>query len=235
MILAIIQARMCSHVMPGKVMAPILGEPMIWRQLERIRRSRTISKLVVATSTAPADDALAGFLLSRGCSVYRGDADDVLGRFAACARGWDPRRVVRLKGDCPLVDPQLIDAAVELSLRTGAAYTSNVDVRTYPAGLEVEVLTPEALAAADRDAVDPADRETVTGYIRRSPTRFPQAHLTSSNDRSHLAWGVDGAGDLAFVREVYRRLYPETHDFGLEEVSELMDMLAEQRAALAAA
>ncbi len=235
MILAVIQARMCSHVMPGKVMAPILGEPMIWRQLERIRRSRTVSKLVVATSTGPADDALAGFLLSRGCSVYRGDADDVLGRFAACASGWAPSRVVRLKGDCPLLDPQVIDAAVELSLRTDAAYTSNCEVRTYPSGLEVEVLTPEALAAAAREAVEPDDRESVTGFIRRFPLRFPQAHLTAARDRSPLSWGVDGAADLAFVREVYRRLYPETQDFGLEEVSELMDMLDRQRAALAAA
>ena len=234
MILAIIQARMCSTVMPGKVMAPILGEPMIWRQLERIRRSRTLSKLVVATSAAPTDDALAGFLLSRGCSVHRGDALDVLGRFAACAEAWAPTRIVRLKGDCPLIDPQVIDAAVTLSLGSGADYTSNCEVRTYPAGLEVEVLTPAALTTAAREATEAADREQVTSFIRRFPQRFRQAHLTASCDRSHLSWSMDRTEDLAFVREVFRRLYPEIQDFGLDEVAELMAAPTGQRPARAA-
>src|ERR1700712_5419513 len=99
MILAVLQARMSSTRMPGKVMAPVLGEPMIWRQIERMRRARTVSRIVVATSTAASDDALAGFLLGRGCAVYRGDLHDVLGRFAACAAACNPDYVVRLTAD----------------------------------------------------------------------------------------------------------------------------------------
>jgi spore coat polysaccharide biosynthesis protein SpsF len=223
MILAILQARMSSTRMPGKVMAPVLGEPMIWRQIERIRRARSLSKLVVATSNAPSDDALAGFLLGRGCSVHRGDLEDVLGRFAGTARAWAPSHVVRLKADCPLTDPQVIDAAVALSLRTGAAYAGNCEVRTYPTGLEVEVIAAEALVAADREAVEAGDRLHVTSFIRRFPLRFHQAQLTLARDLSGHRWTVDRSEDFAFVREIYRRLYPENPDFGLQEVAELIE------------
>ena len=223
MTMAIVQARMGSTRMPGKVMAPVLGEPMIWRQIERIRRARSVSKVVVATSTAPADDALASFLVGRGCGVYRGDPVDVLGRFTACARTAGAERVVRLKADCPLTDPQLVDAAVALSIRSGAAYAGNCEVRSYPAGLEVEVITAEALFAADREASAPEDRESVTGFIRRFPLRFAQAHLVAAHDRSDLRWSVDRSEDFALVREVYRGLYPENPDFGVQEIAELVE------------
>src|SRR3954471_20083116 len=125
MILAVLQARTASTRMPGKVMAPICGEPMIWRQLERIRTARSISKVVVATTVDPSDDGLAAFLLGRGVSVHRGEFKNVLGRFSACAEAWDAAHVVRLSADCPLIDPQLIDAAAGLALKTGADYVGN--------------------------------------------------------------------------------------------------------------
>jgi spore coat polysaccharide biosynthesis protein SpsF len=223
MTLAILQARMASTRMPGKVMAPVLGEPMIWRQVERIRRARHVNKVIVATSTAASDDALAAFLLGRGCTVYRGEHDDVLARFAGCARAFAAERVVRIKADCPLVDPQVIDAGVELAIRSGAAYASNCETRSYPRGLEVEVIASDALCAAAREADSPEDRDQVTTFIRRFPRRFSHAHLVLPQDRSELRWTVDRPEDFAFVREVYRRLYPETPDFGMQDVLELLD------------
>jgi spore coat polysaccharide biosynthesis protein SpsF len=223
MILAILQARMSSTRMPGKVMAPVLGEPMIWRQIERIRRSRHVSKVVVATTTETSDDALTAFLLGRGCSVHRGDVTDVLARYAVTARSCAPSHIVRLKADCPLTDPQVIDAAVTLALQSGAAYTSNCEVRTYPMGMDVEVIEAQALVAADREASLPEDRAHVTSYIRRFPLRFQQAQLTLKRDLSGHRWTVDRPEDFAFVREVYRRLYVETPDFGLAEVAELIE------------
>jgi len=222
MTLAILEARTTSSRMPGRAMAPVLGEPMIWRQLERIRRARSLSKVVVVASSAPADDALASFLLGRGCSVHR-DAADPLARFAACATGWSCTRVVRLEADRPLVDPQVIDAAVQLSVNSGADYTSNREVLTYPQGLEVEVFSAEALAAAAREAYDPADRDDVATYVRRFPLRFRQAQLTLPRDLSDLRWTVEGPEDFAFVREIFRRLHRETPDFGLQEVMELLE------------
>jgi spore coat polysaccharide biosynthesis protein SpsF len=222
MILAVLQARMSSTRMPGKVMAPVLGEPMIWRQIERMRRARTLSKIVVATSTAPSDDALAGYLLGKGCSVYRGDLNDVLDRFSACAAAWNPDYVVRLTADCPLTDPLVIDAAVQVAVTGAADYASNCERRTYPDGLDVEVISIEALTAAAREATEPSDREHVTPFIRNRPERFPQAHLTQARDLGALRWTVDRPEDFAFVRAVFQKLHPIDPGFGMEEVLELL-------------
>jgi spore coat polysaccharide biosynthesis protein SpsF len=223
MILGILQARTSSTRMPGKVMAPILHEPMIWRQIERIRRARTLDRLVVATSEEASDDGLAAFLLGRGISVYRGDLHDVLGRFAACAEAWSPGHVVRLTADCPLTDPAVIDAVVGLALKARAAYASNCEPRTYPDGLDVEVMTAEALAVAAREAYNPADREHVTPFIRRDPQRFPQAGLVQAEDRGALRWTVDRPEDFAFVRAVFEALCTDDPGFGMDDVLELVD------------
>ena len=222
-ILAILQARMSSRRMPGKVMTDLTGEPMIWRQIERIRRASRIDQLVVATSVEASDDELARFLVSRGVSVFRGDLDDVLGRFAAAAEPWAPSHVVRLTADCPLADPAVIEAAIELALHTGAAYTSNGERRTYPKGLDVEVVLAKALFEAAREAKDPYEREHVTPFIRRRPERFPHAHLVEAFNLSHLRWTVDQAEDLAFVREVYAALYASQPAFDMFDVLQLID------------
>ena len=239
MILAVLQARMSSTRMPGKVMAPVLGEPMIWRQIERTRRARSLTKVVVATSTAASDDALAGFLLGRGVAVHRGDLDDVLGRFAGCARAHHPDYVVRLTADCPLIDAQVIDAAVALARTTRAAYTSNCERRTYPDGLDVEVIGAEALEAAAREATTAYDREHVTPFIRSRAERFAQAHLIQAQDLSALRWTVDRPEDFAFVRAVFQRLYMADPGFGMAEVLELLaerpDLAALAQCALDAA
>ncbi len=223
MILAVLQARMSSSRMPGAVMSPVLGEPMIWRQIERIRRARTLDKLVVATSSAASDDALAGFLLGRGVSVYRGAHFDLLDCFSTCAAAWSPTHAVRLAADCPLTDPQIIDQAVRLALETGADYASNCVNPTYPAGLEVEVMTTEAVMAAAAATHDPADREQVTPFFRRDPDRFTQAHLTRYLDLSSLRWTVDRPEDFAFVRAVFQRFHAVDPGFGLADILELLD------------
>lgn len=223
MILGVLQARTSSTRMPGKVMAPILHEPMIWRQIERIRSARRLDKLVVATSDQPSDDGLAGFLLGRGVTVHRGSLDDVLARFAACARVWSPSHVVRMTADCPLIEPSVIDAAVSLAVTSGAAYAGNCEQRTYPDGLDVEVVSAEALFAAAREARETPDREHVTPFIRRRPDRFRQAHLRQAEDLSALRWTVDRPDDFAFVRAVYEALYPDDPGFGMEDVLELLD------------
>ncbi|MDB5458001.1 MAG: acylneuraminate cytidylyltransferase, partial [Caulobacter sp.] len=133
MILAVLQARMSSKRLPGKAMATLQGQPMILRQLERLRRARTLSKIIVATSAEPVDDGLAGFLVSRGQTVFRGSGLDLLDRIARCAEAAGPvSHVVRIKGDAPFVDPSLVDEAVRLALTSRAAYVSNRVERTYP-------------------------------------------------------------------------------------------------------
>ena len=223
MILAVVQARMSSTRLPGKVLAPIRGEPMILRQLERVRRARTLTKVMVATSAEPSDEPLASLLASRGYPVHRGDLRDVLGRFAGAARSaGEPTHVVRLTADCPLIDPGLIDEAVRLALASQTAYCGNAERRTYPDGLDVEVMTADALFAADAEATDAFDREHVTPFLRRQPERFAAAHLVQPADQSEMRWTVDTCADFTFARAVYDALYETNPEFTTRDVHELL-------------
>ena len=218
--LAILQARMTSSRLPGKVMAPVLGEPMIGRQIERLRRSVQIDRLIVATSAEPSDDALAAYCLSLGLGVVRGALDDVLGRFAtALADHPDADVVVRLTADCPLADPVVIDAVIARHHAAGADYTSNtLGTRTYPHGLDAEVVRAEVLLQAARLADDPYEREHVTPYIYRRPEVFRLAGVTRRPSLARLRWTVDVADDLAFVRGVYASLYAHDPAFTSEAI-----------------
>jgi spore coat polysaccharide biosynthesis protein SpsF len=221
--LAILQARMTSSRLPGKVMAPVLGEPMIGRQIERIRRAKLIDKLVVATSTDPSDDALAAYVMSLGVELFRGSLDDVLDRFCKVLQGfWDVKAVVRLTADCPLTDPELIDKVIAHHLETGADYTSNtLRTRTYPHGLDVEVMTPEALDDAGAKAKDPYEWEHVTPYIYRRPEQYRLAGVARHDSQANLRWTVDVPADLEFVREVYAKLYPVKPAFTSQDILRL--------------
>lgn len=223
-VLAILQARMSSRRLPGKVLMPILGRPMIGRQLDRLRRSRRIDKLVVATSTDAGDDVVADFAKSEGCAFYRGSLDDVLGRFAGAMEAGGPAdHVVRLTGDCPLADWQIIDAAIELKLETNADIAGNAVFRTFPDGLDVEVLSASALRAAAAEATDPFEREHVTQFIYRRPTRFRIAHLAQPDDLNELRWTVDTPDDFTFATTVYEALLPMKPYFIQSDVLKLLE------------
>lgn len=224
MILAVLQARMGSSRLPGKSMATLRGEPMIVRQLERLRGARCLSKIVVATSSETVDDALAGFLVSRGHTVHRGAGADILARIARCAEAVGAvTHVVRVKGDAPFMDPGVIDDAVRLALASGADYTSNRVVRTFPAGLEVEVIRAAVLREAAAEARDPMARVSPTAAIREQPQRWSQAHLKAPRDWSRLDWRVKTAADLAFARSVYDALHPVDPDFRMTDVLDMLE------------
>ena len=224
MILAVLQARMGSSRLPGKSMATLQGEPMIVRQLERLRDARCLSKIIVATSQDAADDALAGFLVSRGYTVNRGAGADILARIARCAEAISSvDHVVRVKGDAPFMDPGVVDEAVRLALASGADYTSNRVHRTYPAGLEVEVIKASVLRAAAAEERDPQARVSPTAAIRNQPDRWTQAHLRAARDWSKLDWRVKTAADLAFARSVYDALHPVDPGFRMTDVLDLVE------------
>lgn len=227
--LAILQARMSSSRLPGKVMAPLLGEPMIGRQVERLRRAKRIDKLMVATSVDPSDDSLAAYCESLGLSVFRGPLDDVLERYrAALAMHPDANAVVRLTADCPLTDPALVDQVIEHHHAAGADYTSNtLGTRTYPHGLDTEVIRPDALFDAAARASDPYEREHVTPYIYRRSETYRLAGVARHESRATLRWTVDFPQDLAFVREVYAKLYPFNPEFDSDAVAALAVNTAE--------
>lgn len=233
--LGVLQARMSSRRLPGKVLAPVLGEPMILRQIERLRRSRTLGGLVVAISADPGDARLLDVCAERGITVHRGSLDDVLGRVVEAARPHAPRAVVRLTADCPLADPDVIDRVVGAFRENELDYAGNIDPPTWPDGLDVEVIRFEALLDAAERAELPEEREHVTLFIRRHPELYPSVNVTADVDRSHLRWTVDEPADLDFVRAVYERLYPRKPDFRMDDILALLERepeLAELNAGL---
>lgn len=222
MAVAILQARMSSTRLPGKVMKSVAGRPMLERQIERLRRCSTLDRLIVATSDDASDNPLAQFLQTIGVETFRGSLHDVLGRYVGAVEALGVNGpVVRLTADCPLTDPEIVDACVRLQARIGVDYASNAQRRTYPRGLDVECFNLDALLAAGREATDPYDREHVTPFLYRNPERFSQGDLVQDRDESALRWTVDTPEDFAFVERVYAALYPTKPDFSSADIRTL--------------
>ena len=223
MILAVLQARVSSSRLPGKVLKPILGEPMLSRQIERVLRTERIDKLVIATTAETSDDPIEQLCGELGIRCFRGSTDDVLDRIYRAAETFKPQTVVRITGDCPLFDPVLADAIIDHHSRCGADFTSNALSPTFPDGLDVEVVQMKTLQEAWGEAEKTSDREHVMPYICNHPERFRIESYTGSPDLSSLRWTVDEPEDFAFIRRVYEELYPDNPAFTTADVLELLD------------
>ena len=222
-VLAIIQARMSSSRLPGKVLKPILGRPMLEHQLARISRARLIDQIVVATSVEASDDPLQAFCASLGIACHRGPLNDVLARFIGAAQAFGPpAHILRLTADCPLADPGVIDACIALHLANQVDYTSNGVERSYPKGLDAEMVSYAALARAAAETSDPYDREHVTPRIYRRPDLHTLQALRYVRDLSQMRWTVDTPADFLFAERVYQELYPANPEFGWLDVLELV-------------
>jgi len=222
MILGIIQARTSSTRLPGKVLMPILDQPMLARQVERLQRATSIDRLLVATTIDASDGDVASLARELGLDVYRGSVDDVLDRFYQAASRFGPSHVVRLTADCPLADWQLIDRTVNKILSDALDYVSTALRPTWPDGLDAEVMTFAALDATWREANTPVEREHVTPFIISRPERFHRDSVESPVDLSELRWTVDEPRDFEFVTRVYEALYPSNAAFATEDVLALL-------------
>lgn len=219
--LAILQARTSSSRLPGKVLLSILGRPMILHQLERVSRCRSLQKVVLATSDDPTDDALADTASAAGFQVFRGDLHDVLARFQACASAHNATTVVRLTGDCPLSDPEVIDEVVEAFHREQWDYLSNSadeQALSVPDGCDVEVFHRSLLEQAAANAMLPSEREHVTPWMRRSELPIRASHYRHRNPTPFFRLTVDDPQDFTLVREVFETLYPVDPAFNLQAV-----------------
>lgn len=212
---------MSSSRFPGKVMRPILGEPMIGRQLERIRRSRLLDQVVVATSIEPYDDIISDYCRKIGIFVFRGPLNDVLTRFIGANASFGPsEHVVRLTADCPLTDWSLIDECVQLHLTGDFDFTSNSMERTFPIGLDVEVIKSQTLDHLDRNSQTAYQREHVTQLVYDEPRSFRCGHLRQEINESNLRWTVDTLADFERVTAVYEQLYAGNNAFTRQDVRE---------------
>lgn len=221
-VVGIIQARISSSRLPGKVLAPVFGKPMLERQVERLKRCALIDELLLATSQEAEDDPVAELGNRLSLSVYRGSLDDVLDRYYRAAAAINAQHIVRLTADCPLADPGIIDELVCFYLDGGWDYAANCIDPTLPDGLDAEVFTFESLSIAWREAERSSEREHVTLFFRSRSDRFKIGNWKYTSDLSGLRWTVDTAADLAFVREVYDRLYPDNPAFSMGDVLALV-------------
>jgi spore coat polysaccharide biosynthesis protein SpsF len=219
---AIVQARMGSTRLPGKVLADLCGAPMLQRQLERVRRATSVDRVVVATSTDDTDRPIAELCKSLDVPCFRGDLNDVLARFLGAIDEFDPEVVVRITADCPLISPLVIDSIVHSFFESDCDYLSNTLEPTFPDGVDVEVVRVSALRALAQLDTDTPEREHVTLGIYRRPEQFVVRNFTGDPDLSDLRWTVDSPEDLEFVRWVYSELFYTNPKFDLAEIMELL-------------
>jgi spore coat polysaccharide biosynthesis protein SpsF len=222
MITAIVQARMGSTRLPGKVLAEICGRPLLWHVVDRLNRAEMLGEVVVATSDSPQDDPIEELCKDNGIKCFRGSEEDVLDRYYQAAKHFGSDIIARITADCPMIDPSVLDKIIEVYLRGECDYASNTVDRTYPDGLDAEVLSFGALERAWIESRLPSEREHVTPYIWKNPDRFKICHVKQEENMSRLRWTVDEAEDLAFVRTVYRHLYHPGRVFLQEEILKLL-------------
>jgi spore coat polysaccharide biosynthesis protein SpsF (cytidylyltransferase family) len=220
-IVAILQARCSSSRLPNKVMLNILGKPMIQQQIERLNKSKLINEIVVATSTDETDNRLVSLCQKLKQPVFRGDLSNVLDRFYQTAVHSNADIVIRLTGDCPLTDPELIDVVIKKHLQELNDYTSNIELETYPDGLDVEVMNMSVLKEAWQKATLKSEKEHVTTYIRKN-NKFKKGNVLSHVKMSHYRWTVDETVDFEFVKRVYERLGQGGKYFDTKEIYDLL-------------
>jgi len=220
-VVAIVQARMGSTRLPGKVLMDLGGKPVLARVVSRLRRCSRLSEIVVATTTSQPDDSIVRECQRLNAQCFRGSELDVLDRYYHAALVGNADAVVRITSDCPLIDPELVDKTVEQFCQERADYASNCSPRTFPRGLDTEVFTMEVLSKAWREAREPYEREHVTPFLYLGSEKFKLAFLTGSIDYSHYRWTLDTVEDFELLNAIYS-YFDGKGDFGWEAVIQLM-------------
>lgn len=222
MIAAFIQARMASTRLPGKVIKPILGKPMLELQIERVQSCKTIDRVIVVTSTSIEDEQIVNLCNRLNIDVFCGNLENVLDRFYQAARKFKPDHIVRLTGDCPLIDPKVIDGTVRLYLEQKCDYGTNCMPPTYPDGLDVEIFSFHILGTAWNEATLPSQIEHISVFFEDQPERFKITNLAHSTDLSSLRWTVDEPEDFEFAKRIFEVLYPAKRLFSMEDILDLL-------------
>lgn len=220
----IVQARMTSERLPGKVLKEVLGKPLLGYQIERLKRVNLANNLCIATTENDSDNPIVSLCQAEGISYYRGSENDVLARFYGAAVKNEADIAIRVTGDCPIIDPMIIDKAIDLFIKQYDVYDylSNTLVRTYPRGMDVEVFKFEALEKSFHNALSQLEREHVTPHIYLHPEEFRLGNLIGSEDYSNYRWTVDTQDDFNLIKEIIESLYPDNTSFTMKDCLQLI-------------
>lgn len=205
-IVAIVQARMSSRRLRGKVLKPLGKKTVLEHLIDRLSQAKLIDQIVIATSTNPQDDVLANFCNERDLSYFRGDENNVLARFYYCAVTFSADVIVRVTSDCPLVDPSIVDQTIKLLIDNKSDYSANNLIRTFPHGLDVEVISFRALSISFKEAMDEFELEHVTQFVRHRPKRFKLENLKSKENLKHLRVTLDYPSDYELLKIIFESL-----------------------------
>ena len=216
-VLAIIQARTGATRLPGKSVLKILGKPMVERVIDRVAKSKLIDEIIVATTLNKEDLQIVKICADKGIRIYCGSENDVLDRFYQAAKNLMPKNIVRITGDCPIIDPVVIDKVIRFHLSSRADYTSNVLKETFPDGEDVEIFKFSALKEAALKAKLASEREHVTLYIRNNPGKYKLKNVENSINLSSKRWTVDNKEDFKFITKLYQSLGKTNEFFGMKE------------------
>lgn len=222
---AIIQARMGSTRLPGKVLKKVLGKTLLEYQIERVKIAKTIDEIIIATTTKESDDPIVQLCQQLSIPYYRGTEEDVLSRYYEAATEFGVDVVVRLTSDCPIIDPNVIDKVVKhyLENKDQYDYVSNTLARTYPRGMDTEVMSYEALKVANERAKEPQYREHVTAYIYSNSDIFRLGNVVDEFDNSHHRWTVDTEEDFVLIEKIIQGLYIKNKNFSYVDVLDLLN------------
>jgi spore coat polysaccharide biosynthesis protein SpsF len=223
-IVAAIQVRMGSSRLPGKGLADIVGRPMLWHIVNRVRAAKTLNEVVIATTDNPADEPIRAFARAQKIPYFAGSELDVADRLYSTAKHFKADAIVRITGDCPLADPDVIEKVVAAFVKDseGWDYITNTLPPTFPDGLDTELFPAATLKRLFEEVRDPFWREWFNCYIEKHLELFRILNVTNEKNLSKLRWTVDYAEDLAFVRAIYERLYRDFETFGMSDVLSLL-------------
>lgn len=223
MITAIIQARVSSTRLPGKVLENFSGNTLLGHIINRLAYSKYISNIIVATTTNPADDALVEWLELNKVSYFRGNESDVLNRYFEAAKKFNASHIARITSDDPFKDPEIIDAVASLYLEESLDFAFNNKPPSFAEGLDTEIFSFRALSLAEENAKDPFEREHVTQFFYRNPEKFKQKNLLSPIDFSQFRWTIDTLEDMTMAKVVYEALYKPGKIFLTNEILSLIE------------
>ncbi len=217
-IISIIQARMGSTRLPGKVLLKLSGKTVLEQVVDRSNAVKKVDQTVIATTVNRQDLAIVKLCATKGISVYCGSENDVLDRYYQTARLFKADHIVRITSDCPVIDPKIVDRVIALHLKKKADLTANILTETFPDGLDVEIFTYKSIFTAWRDARLVSQREHVTPYIKDHPRLFRLVNLPCSENLYHKRWTLDNPEDYEFLHKVYNALYKKNKLFGMREI-----------------